>query len=140
MHYSRNMDFNVFKHLPQPKTNMTANNVCHDPGKSTVTQLSCNHWHTAVMTTILPGCWKVFSPTMKETSSEACQGHAQFQQHWDTRCHQVFFFLQGKAPKEIHAILTKPLACFFPGRAKDLSASLYIGPYYRVGYSILIWL
>ena len=36
------------------------------------------------------------------------------------------FFLQGKAPKEIHAILTETLACFLPGRAKDLSAPLYI--------------
>ena len=33
-----------------------------------------------------------------------------------------FFFLQGKAPKGIHAILTETLACFLPGRAKDLSA------------------
>jgi len=32
--------------------------------------------------------------------------------------------LQGKAPKEIHAILTETLACFRPGRAKDLSALL----------------
>jgi len=37
-----------------------------------------------------------------------------------------FFFLQGKAPKEIHAILTETLACFLPGRAKDLSAPLYL--------------
>jgi len=36
-----------------------------------------------------------------------------------------FFFLQGKTPKEIHAILTETLACFLPGRAKDLPASLY---------------
>jgi len=36
-----------------------------------------------------------------------------------------FLFLQGKAPKEIHAILTETLACFFPGRTKDLSAPLY---------------
>jgi len=37
------------------------------------------------------------------------------------------FFLQGKAPKEIHAILTETLACFLPSRAKDLSAPyLYI--------------
>ena len=35
-----------------------------------------------------------------------------------------FFSLQGKAPKEIHAILTETLACFLPDRAKDLS-----GPY-----------
>ena len=32
------------------------------------------------------------------------------------------FFLQGEAPKEIHDIMTETLACFFPGRAKDLSA------------------
>jgi len=37
-----------------------------------------------------------------------------------------FFFLQGKAPKEIHAILTEILACFLSGRAKDLSTSLYL--------------
>jgi len=37
-----------------------------------------------------------------------------------------FFFLQGKAPKEIRAILTETLACFLPGQAKDLSAPLYI--------------
>ena len=35
-----------------------------------------------------------------------------------------FFFLQGKAPKEIHAILKGILACFLPGRAKDLSPPL----------------
>jgi hypothetical protein len=35
-----------------------------------------------------------------------------------------FLFLQGKAPKEIHTILTATLACFLPGRAKDLSAPL----------------
>ena len=39
-----------------------------------------------------------------------------------------FFFLQGKAPKEIHAILTETLAYFLPGRAKDLSAPLYLPP------------
>jgi len=38
---------------------------------------------------------------------------------------KFFFFLQGKAPKEIHAILTESLACFLPGRAKNLSAPLY---------------
>ena len=35
---------------------------------------------------------------------------------------KFFFFLQGKAPKEIHAILTERVACFLPGRAKGLSA------------------
>ena len=71
----------------------------------------------------VPGCWQVLSPTRKETSSEACQGRARFQQHQDASCHQVFF-LQGKLPKEIHVILTETLACFLPGRAKDLSAPL----------------
>jgi len=37
-----------------------------------------------------------------------------------------FFFLQGKAPKEICAILTETLACFLRDRAKDLSAFLYL--------------
>ena len=46
----------------------------------------------------------------------------------ETRDVIKFFFSpapQDKAPKEIRAILTATLACFFPGRAKDLSASLY---------------
>jgi len=38
---------------------------------------------------------------------------------------RFFFFFQGKALKEIHAILTETLACFLPARAKDLSAPLY---------------
>jgi len=37
-----------------------------------------------------------------------------------------FFPLQGKAPKEIYAILTETLACFLSGRAKDLSAPLQL--------------
>jgi hypothetical protein len=31
-----------------------------------------------------------------------------------------FVFLQVKEPKEIHAILKETLACFLPGRNKDL--------------------
>jgi len=46
---------------------------------------------------------------------------------------RVFFFLQGKAPKEIHVILTETLACFPSGRAKDLSAPLY----YTVAFEIV---
>jgi hypothetical protein len=38
---------------------------------------------------------------------------------------KFFFSLQGKAPKEIQAILTETLACFHPGLAKDLTAPLY---------------
>ena len=41
-----------------------------------------------------------------------------------TRAVIKLFFLQGKALKEIHTILTETLACFLPGRAKDLSAHL----------------
>jgi len=43
----------------------------------------------------------------------------------DTPAVIKFFFLQGKTPKEIHAILKETLACFLPSRAKDLSALLY---------------
>jgi len=43
----------------------------------------------------------------------------------ETRAVINVLFLQGKAPKEIHAILTGTLTCLLPGRAKDLSASLY---------------
>jgi len=32
---------------------------------------------------------------------------ARFQQHRGANCHQIFFFLQGKTPKEIHDILTE---------------------------------
>ena len=40
----------------------------------------------------------------------------------ETRAFINLFFLQDKAPTEIHAILTETLVCFLPGRAKDLSA------------------
>ena len=36
----------------------------------------------------------------------------------------INFFLQGTAPKEIHAILRETFACFLPGRPKGLSAHL----------------
>jgi hypothetical protein len=35
-----------------------------------------------------------------------------------------FFFLQGKAPKEIHVFLTETLASFLSGWVKDISAPL----------------
>jgi len=40
----------------------------------------------------------------------------------ETRTVVRILFLRGKAPKEIHAILTETLDCFIRGRAKDLSA------------------
>ena len=42
----------------------------------------------------------------------------------ETRDVIKYLSLQGKAPKEIHAILTEKLACSLPGRAKDLSVPL----------------
>jgi len=43
---------------------------------------------------------------------------ARFQQHGDASYHQgFFFFLQGKAPKEIHAIVTKTLGGHAPSYA-----------------------
>ena len=42
----------------------------------------------------------------------------------ETRAVIKLFFLQGKATKEINAILTETLACFLPGRNKDLSVPL----------------
>jgi len=43
-----------------------------------------------------------------------------------------FLFLQGKAPKEIHAVLTETLVCFLPGWAENVSAPLYTSSYYRI--------
>ena len=53
----------------------------------------------------MPNC-KSFLVTEVERN---IRRRARFQQHRDASCHQVFFFLQGKVPKEIHAILKEPL-------------------------------
>jgi len=69
------------------------------------------------------GADKSFARTGRKQARKHVRRRARFQQHRDASCHQVFFFArQGKAPKEIHAILTETLACFLPGRAKYLSA------------------
>ena len=44
-----------------------------------------------------------------EAERKHVRRRARFQQHGDARSHQVFFFLQGKAQKEIHAILIQKL-------------------------------
>ena len=54
----------------------------------------------------MPNC-KSFLVT--EAESKHVRRRARFQQHRDTSCHEVFFFLQGKASKEIHAILKETL-------------------------------
>ena len=65
--------------------------------------------------------------------SLALLGRKQARKHvWDardfnnieTRAVIKFFSLQGKAPKEIHAILTETLAYFLTDRAKAFSAPL----------------
>jgi len=77
-----------------------------------------------------PGNFTKYTWVMKSSLARPGRKQAQkhvrdvrFQQLRDASCHQDVF-LQGKAPKEIHAILTETLACFLPGRAKDLSAPL----------------
>jgi len=67
----------------------------------------------------------LISPTRKETSSEACQVTHTISTISRREFPSRSFPLQGKTPKEIHAILKETLACLLPGRAKDLSAPLY---------------
>ena len=65
---------------------------------------------------------------IERAQSQNMSGDARDFYNIETRGVIKFFSLQGKAPKEIHAILTEILTCFLPGRAKDLSAPLYISP------------
>ena len=59
--------------------------------------------------------WKSFLVT--DAERKHVRRRARFQQHRDGRCHQVFFFLQGKVPKEIHAILIETLVEHAPSYA-----------------------
>jgi len=52
-----------------------------------------------------------------EDGKKHVKRRARFQQHGDASCHQVFFLLQSKAPKEIHAILTEKLGEHAPSYA-----------------------
>jgi len=54
----------------------------------------------------VPNC-KSFLVT--EAERKHVRRRARFQQHRDASCHQFPLPLQGKAPKEIHAILTQTL-------------------------------
>jgi len=51
-----------------------------------------------------------------EAERKHVRRRAQFQQHGDASC-QDFFFLQGKAPKEIRAILKETLGEHVPSNA-----------------------
>ena len=48
---------------------------------------------------------------------EASQATRAISKHRDASSHQVFFFLHGNAPNEIHAILTETLAEYAPSYA-----------------------
>jgi len=52
-----------------------------------------------------------------EAKRKHVRRRAQFQQHGDASYHQVFFFLQEKAPKEVHVILTETLGEHAPSYA-----------------------
>ena len=54
----------------------------------------------------MPNC-KYFFVT--EAERKHVRRRARFQQRGNAGCHQVFFFLQGKGQKEIHAILRETL-------------------------------
>jgi len=62
----------------------------------------------------MPNC-KSFLVT--EAERKHVRARAWFQQHRDASCHQVFFLLQGKTPKEIHAILKGTLGEYAPSYA-----------------------
>ena len=70
--------------------------------------------------------WTLLPPYQGADKSLARPGKKQARKHVRDARDFNFIFLQGKAMKEIHAILTETLACFLPGRAKDLLALLYV--------------
>ena len=59
--------------------------------------------------------YKYFLAT--EAERKHVRRRARFQQHRDASCHQGFSFLQGNAPKEIHAILKETLGEHAPSYA-----------------------
>jgi len=52
-----------------------------------------------------------------EAERKHVRRRARFEQHRDASCHQVFFFLQGKAPKETRGILIETLGEHAPSYA-----------------------
>ena len=78
----------------------------------------------------MPNC-KSFLVT--EAERKHIRRRARFQQDGDARCHQVLFFLQGKAPKKIHAILTETLGEHTPSYA---TVKNWVAQFKRGDYSI----
>ena len=79
--------------------------------------------HCNALTRIIPGADKSLARPGRKQARKHVRDARDFN-NIETRV-VIIFFLQGKARKEIHGILTETLACFLPGRAKDLSAPLY---------------
>jgi len=69
----------------------------------------------------VPNC-KSFLVT--EAERKHARRRARFQRHGDASYHQAFF-LQGKAPKEIHAILTEILGEHAPSHVTKVRATEY---------------
>jgi len=81
------------------------------------------HIRLQVKNPLLPGADK----SLARQGRKQARKHVRDARHFnniEARAVIKFFSLQGKAPKEIHAILTETLACFLPVRAKDLPAPL----------------
>jgi len=55
------------------------------------------------------GVWSCAELLVTEAERKHIRRRARFQQHGDASCHQIFFFLRGKATNEVHAILTETL-------------------------------
>jgi len=66
-----------------------------------------------------------------EVERKHVRRRARFQQHADANCHHVFLYLQGKVPKEIHAILIEILGEHAPSYAtvKDWMAKFKRGDF-----------
>jgi len=62
-------------------------------------------------------CVEMQSFLVTEAERKHVRRRARFQQHRYASCHEVFFFLQGKAPKGIYAILTETLGEHAPSYA-----------------------
>ena len=62
----------------------------------------------------MPNCTSFL---VTEAERKHVRRRARFQQHRDASCHQFFFYLQSKAPKEIHAILKETLGKHAPSYA-----------------------
>jgi len=79
-------------------------------------QLKENH---VTKHSVLPGADKSLAPPWRKQAWKHVRDARDFNNIELRAVTKLFFFLQGNAPKEIHAFPTKKLACFLPGRAKD---------------------